>query len=126
MISFANYLTPATGFALMMKINHRDVEGTHPEDTEGVDFKPLIAQNMNPPTFHMRLFEISPGGHTPRHTHEWEHEVFVLEGEGEIVLGDREIRLVDGDAVYVEPNEQHQFVNDGRGIMRMICVIPKP
>ena len=110
----------------MKKINHRDVEGSHPEGTEGVDFKPLIAQNMNPPTFYLRLFDISPGGHTPKHSHEWEHEVFVIEGEGKIVLDDLEIRLVDGDAVYVEPKELHQFVNDGTELMRMICVIPKP
>ena len=30
----------------------------------------------------MRQFELAPGGHTPRHTHAHEHEVFVLEGAG--------------------------------------------
>lgn len=110
----------------MKKINYRDVDGSQPEGTKGVDFKPLIAQNMNPPTFHLRLFDIASGGHTPKHTHEWEHEVFVVSGEGKIVLEDREIRLTEGDAVYVEPKELHQFVNDSEGLLRMICVIPKP
>ena len=30
----------------------------------------------------MRQFEVAPGGHTPKHSHGHEHEVFVLEGIG--------------------------------------------
>jgi len=110
----------------MKKINFRDMEPLHPEETKGVDFRPLIAQNMDPPTFYLRLFEITAGGHTPRHEHEWEHEIFVIEGSGKIVLRDREEKLVPGDAVFVEPGELHQFINDGDALFRLICVIPKP
>jgi quercetin dioxygenase-like cupin family protein len=31
-----------------------------------------------------------------------------------------------GDAVFVEPNELHQFVNDSDSLLRMICVVPSP
>ena len=30
----------------------------------------------------MRHFEIEPGGTTPLHEHEWEHEAFILTGGG--------------------------------------------
>jgi quercetin dioxygenase-like cupin family protein len=109
----------------MKKVSHREVEGTSPEGTEGVDFRPLLAENVNPPNFYLRVFDIAPGGHTPKHTHAWEHEVFVVWGRGKIVLDKREEPLTEGDAVFVEPNELHQFVNDGSSGMRMICVIPK-
>jgi quercetin dioxygenase-like cupin family protein len=110
----------------MKKVNQKDVRGTSPEGTKGVDFKQLIAKDLKAPNFYMRLFEISPGGHTPKHSHEWEHEVYVVEGSGKIVLKDREEELVAGDAVLVEPNDLHQFVNSSKSPLRLICVIPKP
>lgn len=110
----------------MKKINQSEMEGTQPEDTEKLNFKPLIADNMNPPNFCLRLFDIYPGGHTPRHAHAWEHELFVVEGTGKIILKDREEKLIPGDAIFVEPKELHQFVNDGEKTFRLICVIPKP
>lgn len=110
----------------MKKVSHKDVKGTSPEGTTGVDFRPLLAENVNPPNFFLRVFDIAPGGHTPLHTHTWEHEVFVVSGSGKIVLDRREESITEGDAVFVEPNELHQFVNDSKAGMRMICVIPKP
>lgn len=110
----------------MKKVSHKDVKGTSPEGTKGVDFRPLLAENVDPPNFYLRVFDIAPGGHTPLHTHAWEHEVFVVSGNGKIVLDGREEPLAEGDAVFVEPNELHQFVNDSGANMRMICVIPKP
>ena len=110
----------------MRKVNRKDVKGTSPDGTKGVDFRPLLAENVDPPNFFLRVFDIAPGGHTPLHTHAWEHEVFMVSGEGKIVLNEKEEPLIEGDAVYVEPNELHQFVNDSDRNMRMICVIPKP
>lgn len=109
----------------MKKVNVEDIEGYCPDDCKDLDFKELIAERMRPPNFHMRLFDIAPGGHTPRHSHRWEHEVFVIEGKGKIVLEDREERLTEGDAVLVEPDELHQFVNSGKSALRLICMIPK-
>jgi quercetin dioxygenase-like cupin family protein len=110
----------------MKKVSREDVKGTSPEGTKGVDFRPLIAENVGPPNFHLRVFDIEPGGHTPKHRHAWEHEVYIISGRGKISLETGDVPLVDGDAVFVEPNEAHQFVNDGDGSMRMICVVPKP
>ena len=38
------------------------------------------------PTFAMRKFIVAPGGCTPKHQHDYEHEVLVLSGEG-VVFG---------------------------------------
>jgi quercetin dioxygenase-like cupin family protein len=110
----------------MKKVGIEDVEGTRPEGTKGVVFRQLLAKNVNAPNFYLRLFDVEPGGNTPKHLHEWEHEVFVVTGRGKIVLADSERPLSEGDAVLVEPNEAHQFVNDSDSLMRMICVIPRP
>jgi quercetin dioxygenase-like cupin family protein len=110
----------------MKKINHKDVKGASPTGTKDIDFKQLIAKNMDAPHFYMRLIDISPGGHTERHAHEWEHEVFVVEGRGKVALKNRDEDIVQGDAVFIEPNEMHQFVNPSTSLLRVICVIPKP
>jgi len=110
----------------MRKVGLKDVEGTSPEGTKGVIFRQLLAKNVDAPNFYLRLFDVEPGGNTPLHAHDWEHEVFVVSGRGKIVLADSEHTLHEGDAVLVQANETHQFVNDSESLMRMICVIPRP
>ncbi len=110
----------------MKKVNHKEVKGSSPAGTQGVDFKQLIAKSMGAPHFYMRLVDISPGGHTERHAHEWEHELFVVEGRGRIELKDRREDIIQGDAIFVERNELHEFVNSSKSPLRLICLIPKP
>ncbi len=92
----------------------------------GCRMRCLIGPDDGAPSFTMRQFEVAPGGNTPKHSHGYEHEVFVLEGEG-IVLDSRgEHRLAPGVAVYVAPDEIHQFRNTGSGPLKFLCLIPHP
>ena len=77
------------------------------------------------PNFAMRQFEVEPGGHTPKHSHDYEHEVFVLEGAGVAVEGDREQALAAGDVVFVKPNEVHQFRNTGSAPLKFLVLDPQ-
>ena len=86
----------------------------------------LIGPDDDAPSFSMRHFEVGPGGHTPKHTHGHEHEVFVLEGSGVVVQGTREHPLRPGTAVFVAPNELHQFRNTGASPFKFLCFIPHP
>ena len=52
------------------------------EGAKNTTIRWLIAEREGAPNFYMRLIEIGAGGNTPDHAHEWEHEVFILEGEG--------------------------------------------
>ena len=49
---------------------------------KGVSMRLLLSDKDRVPNFAMRLFEIEAKGHTPYHTHDEEHEVFVLSGKG--------------------------------------------
>lgn len=84
----------------------------------------LIAKETGAPNFAMRLFEMAPGGHSPLHSHPWEHEVFVLEGEGVIVGDEGEKRFKAGYVVFVPPGERHQFRNDGDKPLKFLCLVP--
>lgn len=85
----------------------------------------LIGPRDGAPNFVMRLFTLQPGASTPYHSHPWEHEVFVVDGDIEVVQKDRTTRLSGGSFVYVEPNEEHQFRNPSEAPASFICVIPK-
>ena len=84
----------------------------------------LVGDAEHAPNFAMREFEVAPGGHTPRHYHAYEHEVYVLAGQGAVIEGTTEHPLRAGDVVYVPPDEVHQFRNTGEGPFRFICLVP--
>jgi quercetin dioxygenase-like cupin family protein len=86
----------------------------------------LVSDKDGAPNFAMRMFSVAPGGHTPFHFHNYEHEVFVLEGDGLLKAEDKSHRLRAGDAVFVAPNEKHQFQNVGMSDLKFICLIPNP
>ena len=78
-----------------MKVNHYERVTQNPVDMEGAEgcsVRWLVGQEQGAPNFAMRQFEVAVGGHTPKHHHPYEHEVFVLEGSGEVLEGDVPIR----------------------------------
>ena len=109
-----------------MKIfNYNIVETMDGEaGTSKVKVRWLIDQEMGATNFFMRLFEIESGGFTPLHLHDWEHEVFILEGEGIVVSEYEEKLFREGDVVFISPNEKHQFRNIGKKLVRILCLIP--
>ena len=76
------------------------------------------------PTFAMRRFIVDPGGCTPRHSHDYEHEVMVLAGEGTVYGNGREQALKAGDILYVPANEVHQFRNTSTAKLEFLCLVP--
>ena len=94
------------------------------EGAVGVKIRWLIDEECGAPNFAMRHFEIAPGGHTPLHKHPWEHEIYALSGQGVVVCESGEKPFAAGDAVYMPPNEQHNFRNTGAAPLTMICVVP--
>lgn len=95
-------------------------------DTEipGVSLKTLIGEEQGAPRFAMRVFDVAPGASTPFHNHWWEHEVFILSGEGVVRSVEGDTPLKAEDAVLVPGGEQHCFVNVGTTSLKFICCIP--
>ena len=91
---------------------------------KGVSIRWLITKDLGAPNFAMRMFEVEPEGHTPLHDHEWEHEVFVLGGEGIVVGNEGEQKIKHGDVIFMPSKETHQFRNAGTEKLRFLCLIP--
>ena len=110
-----------------MKVNAAEQvpsQAVQMEGAEGCSVRWLLGERDGAPTFAMRQFEVAPGGYTPRHSHDYEHEVFILEGSGEVFEGDAPHPLQAGDVVLVKPNEVHQFRNTGSSPLKFLCLIP--
>jgi quercetin dioxygenase-like cupin family protein len=109
-----------------MKVFHYDDVEAKSADEGALKLKVrwLITKEMGAPNFAMRLFEMDPRGHSPLHSHPWEHEVFIVEGEGTIVSAEGEKRFKAGDVVFILPNEKHQFKNNGTKGLKFLCLVP--
>lgn len=108
-----------------MKVkNYLEVKAT--QELPGVLKREVITAQDGAPSFCMRVFEVEPGGVTPNHTHPWEHEVFVLAGEGAAVGEGGETPIAEGSAVFIAPDEPHCLVNKSDQPLRFICLIPLP
>ena len=90
----------------------------------GVRMRMLIGRGDGARRFHMRHFEVQPGGHTPLHTHPQEHEVFIVEGRGTFVYEGQEHEFDAEHVIFVPPNKEHRFMNTGDSLLRMLCIIP--
>lgn len=95
------------------------------EGALGVNKRVLVGEADGAPNFIMRMFTINPGGNTPFHTHNWEHEVYILSGKGQLRQSDGVLNIGPGYVVLVLPNEEHGFVNTGQEDLVFLCSIPK-
>ena len=112
---------------MLMKINHySEIELKPVEDTNvsGVSRRLLITARDGAPNFTMRLFHVKPGGYTFHHAHDFEHEIFIIEGEGEAITAEGIYPIKSGYVIFVSPGEVHQFKNSGSARMSFLCLVP--
>ncbi|MBN1854306.1 MAG: cupin domain-containing protein [Pirellulales bacterium] len=110
-----------------MKVQHHTQIPSEAVTMEGASkchVRYLIGPLDLAPNFAMRQFTVEPGGCTPKHLHAYEHEIYILEGQGEALEGTISRPLIVGDVVYVAPDEVHQFRNTGDVPLIFLCLIP--
>lgn len=91
---------------------------------KGVAGRVVIGRADGAMNFCMRRFDLAPGGHTPRHAHAWEHEIFFHAGQGEVLKAGEWVAVGPGDAVFVPGGEEHQIRNAGAAPLTFLCLIP--
>lgn len=101
----------------------REVEAQ--EAAEGVTMRVPIGPDQGAPFFNMRVFEVEPGHATPHHSHWWEHEVFVLSGQGVVLTEQGEKPVAAGTTVLVPGGDMHRFRNTGGEVLRFLCLVPQ-
>ena len=94
------------------------------DGVKGVSMRLIVGRSDGAPTFAMRHFTVEPGGYTPHHSHNYEHEVYIVEGSGRVEQSGQHRDIQAGDVVFVEPNNVHQFVNTGTTPLKFLCMVP--
>ena len=110
---------------IVKKYDTVEKEEVKMEGVKNTSVRWLIGKDSPAPNFHMRLFEVDPGGHTPFHSHDFEHEIYVVEGKGQINTEEKPIPLEKDSFALVMPGEKHQFENTGNTPLKFLCMIPK-
>ena len=107
--------------------NAHDVPATavKMEGASNVSVRVIFGPVDKAPTFAMRIFELEPGGHTPYHSHPFEHEVVILSGDIVVVGEQGPQSLKPEQMLLIGPNEKHQFKNPSvTQIARFMCLVP--
>lgn len=76
------------------------------------------------PVYALRMIEVDPGGHTPRHSHPYEHENFIVAGEGRVWLNGEWRAFKPGDVIFVPADMEHTYENTGTTTLQFLCGIP--
>jgi ribulose-bisphosphate carboxylase large chain len=95
------------------------------ETWKGITRRELLGKRGESPRFHVRYFELDPGGYSTLEQHEHEHVVIPQRGRGEVQFGCYVFRVGFGDVVYVAPNDPHQFRNpeDASEPFGFLCIV---
>jgi quercetin dioxygenase-like cupin family protein len=110
-----------------MKIIHYSEVSGHMfnnEAAKGVTGRVVIGENDGAQNFCMRVFTVAPGGFTPKHSHPWEHEVFIHGGQGKMLRDGEWVDVEKGTVLFIPGGEEHQFKNTGTDELVFICLIP--
>ncbi len=90
---------------------------------KGVTIRWLVSPKLGAKNYAMRHFTMKKGAEIPIHNHDWEHEIFILRGEGTITNGRENVHVKAGDFLYVPPNEPHGYKATGE-TLEFLCIIP--
>ena len=95
-------------------------------DIKGIN-RFLFAPGADPDKLHLHVSEVGPEtrAHAP-HEHEGQEIFWVLDGEGEVIVGGETHRLTKGEAIHVEGSLLHGISNAGEGKLRYAVIIVKP
>jgi quercetin dioxygenase-like cupin family protein len=115
---------------VIRNIDDVDLKPVQMDGVQGASMAIMVGREHGAPNFALRQFKVAPGGHTPRHSHDYEHEVFIVEGGGTIFLQGQERPIRAGDVILVPANEEHQFraattpAPGSDAALRFLCLVP--
>ena len=127
MLSSINFVNEQPHKESDMKIIHySEAEPKHfnADHVKGVAGRVVIGKSDGAENFCMRIFELSKNGYTPRHSHEWEHEIFIHSGSGEVMSNGKWSPVGKGHIIFIPGNEDHQIRNAGQDSLVFACLIP--
>jgi quercetin dioxygenase-like cupin family protein len=97
------------------EVEEMDLEG-------GGKIRWLITHRDGADKFSMRLILIPKGKNSPDHEHDYEHEMFIIEGEGEAILDNKRIQVGKDSFLFIPGGVHHTIKAISN--LKLICMIP--
>lgn len=95
---------------------------------EGNDWLKMVRQTLigihgESTRFHVRYFEIAPGGYSSFETHRHEHVVIGIQGKGICIVKKKNYTIGFLDTLYIEPSAPHQLTNPFNEPFGFFCIV---
>ncbi|MEW5746751.1 MAG: cupin domain-containing protein [Nitrospirota bacterium] len=85
--------------------------------------KVLVGNKGEATKFHLRYFEIAPGGYSSLEQHRHAHVVIGVRGKGKVRMGKRLYAIGHLDTVYIGPDTVHQLTNPYDEPFGFFCIV---
>lgn len=81
-----------------------------------------------PPSKELRvnMAHFPPGTGAGSHTHEWEHAMYIMEGEGKMVVAEEEGIVKKGMLIFIPRDAVHSIENTGKGELIVLGISGPP
>ncbi|MGD0073049.1 MAG: cupin domain-containing protein [Candidatus Binataceae bacterium] len=89
----------------------------------GASRQVLIGKLGERVNFHVRYFELEPGGFTSFERHRHAHVVIAIRGRGMVRVGEADYSIAPFDTVYIGPEKPHQLRAAGRTKFGFFCMV---
>jgi len=89
-----------------------------------VDETWLIGKIDGAENFAIRYYHVAGSAVTKLEEHHHDHGIVILHGKGQVLIGETEHPVEQGDVVYIPPDTQHQVRNGTDKPLGFLCVIP--
>ena len=83
----------------------------------------LVGNSGETTKFHLRYFEIEPGGYSSLERHRHEHVVVCIRGKGKVLMGEKSYCIKYLDTVYIAPDSVHQLSNPHNEPFGFFCIV---
>jgi quercetin dioxygenase-like cupin family protein len=83
----------------------------------------LIGAGQEATDFHLRYFELAPGGYTSLEKHNHAHVIVAVRGKGIVVAVPQRFDVVPLDTVYIAPEAPHQIINASQEPFGFLCIV---
>lgn len=85
--------------------------------------KVLVGSHRESTKFHVRHFEILPGGYSSLEKHRHEHVVICVKGKGIVRTGRTKKTMGFMDVLYISPDTVHQLINPFEDSFGFLCIV---
>src|SRR5512135_522376 len=89
----------------------------------GIDRNTLIGNRDESVKFHLRYFQIAPGGNSSLEKHTHEHAVICAKGKGRVIVDAELHEMEPMDVLYVAPDVPHQLINPYSEPFGFFCIV---